>query len=188
MANDTSSTALADRGELIDGTLKTVKGINFISFYHLEIFIVGVSAIIASFHVFLLCLIQNEARLVPRGDEMFESAIPHLTLIIELLGVGVILLGIIYGGIAFFRSLMRKEADSYEKLRHKLGKSILLGLELLVAGDIINTVAVEPTMESVLVLGGIVLIRTFLSFSLEIELEGNLPWRRHKTPKAPPTN
>lgn len=112
---------------------------------------------------------------------MLESAIPVLTLVIELTGVGVILLGIIYGGIGFFRAILKKETDSYENLRHRLGRSILLGLELLVAGDIINTVAVEPTVESVLVLGGIVLIRTFLSFSLEIELEGTLPWRRNKS-------
>lgn len=119
---------------------------------------------------------------------MLESVIPLLTFMIELAGVGVILLGILYGGFVFIRSVGRKEADAYEKLRHRLGRSILLGLELLVAGDIINTVAIEPTVESVLVLGGIVLIRTFLSFSLEIELDGNLPWRRHKTSKISSIN
>lgn len=59
-----------------------------------------------------------------------------------------------------------------------LGRSILLGLEFLVAADIINTVAVEPTIQSLLVLAGIVLIRTFLSFSLEVEIEGRWPWQR----------
>ncbi len=111
---------------------------------------------------------------------MLESAIPILTLAIELAGVGVILLGIIYGGFAFLRSTIKKEESPYEQLRQRLGRSILLGLELLVAGDIINTVAIEPTMDSVLVLGAIVFIRTFLSFSLEIELEGNLPWQKNK--------
>ena len=114
---------------------------------------------------------------------MLESLIPILTLSIELIGVGVILLGILYGTFIFFRSVLKKEEDAYEKLRHRLGRSILLGLELLVAGDIINTVAIEPTMESVVVLGGIVLIRTFLSFSLEVELDGNLPWRRYRAKK-----
>jgi uncharacterized membrane protein len=58
------------------------------------------------------------------------------------------------------------------------GHRILLGLEFLVAADIIRTVAVEPSLENVLVLGLIVLIRTFLSFSLEVEIDGTLPWRR----------
>ena len=63
-------------------------------------------------------------------------------------------------------------------LRRYFGTSILLGLEVLVAADLIRTVAVEPTMSNVLVLGLIVLIRTFLSFSLEIEMDGVVPWRR----------
>ena len=62
--------------------------------------------------------------------------------------------------------------------RSNLGRSILLGLEFLVAADIINTVAVEPTIQSLIVLAGIVLIRTFLSFSLEVEIEGRWPWRK----------
>ncbi|MGV3555817.1 MAG: DUF1622 domain-containing protein [Croceibacterium sp.] len=62
--------------------------------------------------------------------------------------------------------------------RKSLGRSILIGLELLVAGDIIRTVAVAPSLENLLVLGGIVLIRTFLSISLEVEIEGKWPWRR----------
>ncbi len=63
--------------------------------------------------------------------------------------------------------------DAYRVLRQSLGRSILLGLEILVAADIIRTVAVEPTLDSVAVLAGIVAIRTFLSFSLEVELEGH---------------
>lgn len=67
--------------------------------------------------------------------------------------------------------------DAYKALRSNLGRSILLGLELLVAADIINTVAVQPTLESIAVLAGIVAIRTFLSFSLELEIEGKWPWQ-----------
>ena len=63
-------------------------------------------------------------------------------------------------------------------LRSNFGRSILLGLEFLIAADIINTVAVRPTLQSVIVLGAIVLIRTFLSFSLELEIDGRWPWQR----------
>jgi uncharacterized membrane protein len=66
-------------------------------------------------------------------------------------------------------------------LRRTLGGGILAGLEVLVAGDLIRTVAVDPTMNNVIILGVIVLIRTFLSFSLEIEIEGTLPWKRALT-------
>jgi uncharacterized membrane protein len=65
--------------------------------------------------------------------------------------------------------------------RQNLGRAILLGLELLVAGDIIKTVAVAPTLQNMIVLGAIVLIRTFLSFSLELEINGRWPWQQ-KTP------
>ena len=68
--------------------------------------------------------------------------------------------------------------DVYRGYRRGIGKAILLGLELLVAADIIRTVAVSPTLESVAVLGLIVLVRTFLSFSLEVELYGRWPWQR----------
>jgi hypothetical protein len=63
-------------------------------------------------------------------------------------------------------------------MRQAFGGAILLGLEILVAGDLIRTVAVEPTLDNVIVLGIIVLIRTFLSFSLEIEINGEVPWKR----------
>jgi uncharacterized membrane protein len=69
----------------------------------------------------------------------------------------------------------------YRNIRGYFGKSILMGLEILVAADLIRTVAVDPTMQNVLVLGLIVLIRTFLSFSLEIEIEGIAPWKRWRT-------
>ncbi|MEO7663670.1 MAG: DUF1622 domain-containing protein [Candidatus Limnocylindrales bacterium] len=74
--------------------------------------------------------------------------------------------------------LTRHEERVYSQFRQQLGRVILLGLELLVAADIIRTVAVTPTLESVAVLGVIVLVRTFLSFSLEVELTGSWPWQR----------
>jgi uncharacterized membrane protein len=76
----------------------------------------------------------------------------------------------------------------YRQYRQLLGRSILLGLELLVAADIIRTVAVTPTFTSVGVLAVIVLIRTFLSFSLELEITGRWPWQEEDQPtKAPPS-
>lgn len=181
VTNNSGTTALTEGSELINGTLKAVEGVDRITFEDLKILIVGVPTVVTSFHGALLCLVINLQSRYQGGKEMLESLIPTLTLTIELAGIGVILLGILYGAMAFLRAVFNKEDDAYEKLRHRLGRSILLGLELLVAGDIINTVAIEPTVESVMVLGGIVLIRTFLSFSLEVELDGNLPWRRSRT-------
>lgn len=98
----------------------------------------------------------------------------------DLLGIGVIVAGFGVSAAVFVRELVRRRLfpDAYRGLRRSLGRAILLGLEILVAADIIRTVAIEPTIRSVIVLGGIVLIRTFLSFSLEVELEGRWPWQR----------
>lgn len=68
--------------------------------------------------------------------------------------------------------------QAYEAARRNVGRAILLGLEFLIIADIVLTITVDPTLESALALGLIVLVRTFLSFSLEVELEGTLPWRR----------
>ena len=92
-------------------------------------------------------------------------------------GVAIIVVGAVIATVAFLR---RGPAAGWAKAyryRADLGRGILLGLELLVAADIIGTVAATPTLRSLAVLGLIVLIRTFLSFSLEVEIEGRLPWR-----------
>ena len=100
-------------------------------------------------------------------------------------GAGVIV--IVVGALLAFAHavirLARHEADVYRRFRETLGRTILLGLELLVAGDIVRTVAAKPTLTTVAVLGAIVLIRTFLSFSLEVEITGRWPWqnRTHTT-------
>ena len=101
-------------------------------------------------------------------------------LAIDVAGVLVILVAIVVAGIAFARGIVRGLAYdvAYRSLRQSIGRGILLGLELLVAGDIIRTVAIEPTFTSVGVLAVIVLVRTFLSFSLEVELSGHWPWSR----------
>ncbi len=97
---------------------------------------------------------------------------------IDAIGVAVIAGGAV---LAFFLTLGRlrqEDGGAYDFFRRRLGRAILLGLEFLVAADIIRTVAVTPTGESVLVLGGIVLIRTFLSFSLQLEMTGAWPWQQ----------
>lgn len=107
----------------------------------------------------------------------FRTIAEHASLVIDAAGVVVIVLGLVY---ALFRATRPPTAQvsRYRQLRQDVGRGILLGLEFMVAGDIIRTVAVEPTLDSLTVLGLIVLIRTFLSMSLEVELDGQWPWRR----------
>jgi len=113
----------------------------------------------------------------------------HLvTRVVEIVGTAIIVVGS-FGALAIFLFRMATGAGSRETLvaafRSNLGQSILLGLEFLVAADIVNTVAVEPTVQSLIVLAGIVLIRTFLSFSLEVEIEGRWPWQKAAKPVRP---
>ena len=108
----------------------------------------------------------------------FGEWIEAIGRLIDIAGVLTIAVGIALVAVLALRDLSRAIADVYDKFRHRLGRAILLGLELLVAADIIRTVAVTPTRESVVVLAGIVLVRTFLSFSLEVELNGRWPWQR----------
>ena len=99
---------------------------------------------------------------------------------VEMAGIAVITLFALYSlVVAAFRILSRQETSEqiFRELRQRLGRGILLGLELLVAADIIHTVAVELSFETVGVLSIIVLIRTFLSFTLAVELTGKLPWQ-----------
>lgn len=105
---------------------------------------------------------------------------------IDAVGVAVIALGALISAAGAIPRLRRKTGDVYRVFRQQLGRSILLGLEFLVAADIIRTVAVTPDARSVAVLGGIVLIRTFLSFSLELEVTGYWPWQKNRQqPVAP---
>jgi uncharacterized membrane protein len=98
--------------------------------------------------------------------------------VIDAVGVLIIVIGAV---IATFRFLTRQSAGpgvSYRLYRQDLGRAILLGLEFLIAGDIIRTVVVAPTLENVLILALIVVIRTFLSMALQLEVEGRWPWQR----------
>src|SRR4051794_7939390 len=97
----------------------------------------------------------------------------------EAIGVAVLVVGLVWSVVA--AGLTWRAAGGrrgYQALRESFGAVLLLGLEILVAADLITTVAVAPTPRNVAVLGLIVLIRTFLSVSLEVEIEGQLPWRR----------
>lgn len=114
----------------------------------------------------------------------FRSLAEMLTGAFELAGVVALVIGAIIALVVYVRRALTHPDDrslAYRGLRQGLGRAILVGLELLVAGDIIRTVAVEPSLQSVAVLGIIVLIRTFLSWSLEVEINGEWPWRRAQT-------
>ena len=128
---------------------------------------------------------QEAAGPVPLPE---PAAYTHLarwaTAIIEVAGLAAIVIGAVVATLAFARDLAAKAVldDAYRRYRVGLGRSILLGLEFLVAADIIHTVAIEPSFRSVGILAIIVLIRTFLSFTLSAEIEGRLPWRRSGQP------
>lgn len=107
-----------------------------------------------------------------------KEYIEYAAIGIEIIGVGIIVIAGIISLVRYFINYNRGASTSYEILRHDLGKGILLGLEFLVAADIIATVNTEPTMNKVLVLGVIVLIRTFLSISIQVEIYGKFPWQK----------
>jgi uncharacterized membrane protein len=110
----------------------------------------------------------------------FATVMDHIAQGFEALGAATLVIGVFWSAalsIAAWRRT-RSGQDVFWALRRSFGASLLLGLEILVAADLIRTVAVAPSVENVLVLGLIVLIRTFLSFSLETEIEGVVPWRR----------
>lgn len=98
---------------------------------------------------------------------------------IEAIGVATIIVGFVLAAVWFASRLLRDDSlDAYRQLRRDLGRSILLGLEFLVAGDIIRTVTVEQTLSGAAALAVIVLIRVTLSLTLEVEIEGRWPWQQ----------
>ena len=113
----------------------------------------------------------------------FAEVVEFVGQAVELTGIGVIVVGLALALVGFgLRSVVRREHEAYDDTRQSIGRSILLGLELLVAGDIIRTVAVSPSFTSVGVLAAVVLIRTFLSFTLEMEVSGRWPWEQRRSP------
>lgn len=110
-----------------------------------------------------------------------SSILEHVGSAIDVVGVAAIVLGAALATWTAVAAWVRSPGTAvYEQYRRSLGRSILLGLEFLVAADIIKTVAVTPTFTSVGVLALIVLIRTFLSWSLQLEIDGRWPWQRNR--------
>jgi uncharacterized membrane protein len=119
-----------------------------------------------------------------------KHTIELIGLAFELAGVTALVIGSI---LAFVRSIvsliqLRDGPVAYRHLRLYLGRSIVVGLELLIAADIVRSVAIDPTFTSVGVLGLIVLVRTFLSWSLDVEINGEWPWQRSRLHKGEPAN
>ncbi len=112
--------------------------------------------------------------------ETFNGLMDHVAQGFEALGAAILVVGVIWSFVLATLTSRRSgwSAKTYVVLRQAFGGTLLLGLEILVAADLVRTVAVAPTLDNVLVLGLIVLIRTLLSFSLETEIEGVAPWRR----------
>lgn len=113
---------------------------------------------------------------VPAFEHAVTSWIRVLGIGIEVFGVLIIVVGIAYSTIVFVQD--RLAADRYDSYRIRIGRSLLLGLEVLVAADIVRTIAIELTALSLALLAGLVLIRTFLSWALSLEIEGHWPWQR----------
>jgi uncharacterized membrane protein len=110
------------------------------------------------------------------GEEIFTA----VAIGFEAIGAAAMIVGFLIAIWLGFRSLQRREGGrvAFTVLRNTLGAAILLGLEVLVAADLIRTITSKPSLEDALILGLIVLIRTILSMSIQIEIEGMLPWRR----------
>jgi uncharacterized membrane protein len=111
---------------------------------------------------------------------IIREVIEWAALAIEILGAVVIVAGVIR--VAITRGTVRylfqlDKRGAFESYKHQMGRSLLLGLEFLVAGDVVRTVALEPNLTNVVVLGLLVLIRTFLSWSLAVEIEARWPWQ-----------
>ncbi|MEZ4506621.1 MAG: DUF1622 domain-containing protein [Thermomicrobiales bacterium] len=111
--------------------------------------------------------------------ERVLDGVEYLALVIEVLAVCVIAVGVLYavGSFLIARHGTPQLKHYDREFRARLGNSLLIGLEILVAADIIRTVALEPTLENVAILGILVLVRTFLSWSLVVEIEGRWPWQ-----------
>ena len=110
----------------------------------------------------------------------YDEFIADVAKAVEGVGVAIMVLGGLAALLVYAASLFDpgRRTDAYPRLRERLARAILLGLEVLIVGDIVRTIVVDPTLESVAVLGVIVLIRIVLSFALEVEVEGTWPWSR----------
>jgi uncharacterized membrane protein len=114
-----------------------------------------------------------------QGWRFLRELVEWAIILIEGVGIFIIVVGAAMASAVFLRRYFRQKTntDAYYNYRSQLGRAILLGLEFFVAADIIRTVVIEPSFANVGVLGLVVLIRTFLSFALEVEINGHWPWR-----------
>jgi uncharacterized membrane protein len=112
----------------------------------------------------------------------YEQTISNVVKVVEAVGASIMVFGGLAAFVVFLLRVWRAETveRAYPDLRRDLGRSILLGLEVLIIADIVRTIIVDPTLESVAVLGTIVAIRILLSFSLEVEIDGVWPWQRRE--------
>ena len=111
----------------------------------------------------------------------FEESMEHVVHAFEVVGVAILAIGSIVAIVGAAVAVMRgQRLEAYERARRDMGRAILLGLEVLIIADIVLTITVHPTLESSLALGLIVVVRTFLSISLEIELDGVVPWHKRR--------
>ena len=110
----------------------------------------------------------------------FTDAMEKVVRGFEVAGVAVLVVGSVWAMVRLVTDVAGgRRSAAYERVRMGVGRAILLGLEILIIADIVQTITIDTTIQSAVTLGIIVLVRTFLSFSLEIELEGVFPWRRH---------
>ena len=117
----------------------------------------------------------------------FDDAMELVVHGFEIGGVAILVIGSLAAVVqALWSYRATGTRQAYESARRNVGRAILLGLEFLIIADIVLTITVDPTLESALALGLIVLVRTFLSFSLEVELDGTLPWRKAAGERVPP--
>ena len=108
----------------------------------------------------------------------YHDVVSRVVNVVEGVGAAIMALGALGAFVLYARRIRQGTERAYEQLREDIGRVILLGLEVLIIADIIRTIVVAPSLESVAVLGTIVLIRILLSFSLEVEIDGVWPWRR----------
>lgn len=116
----------------------------------------------------------------------FEETMEQVVKGFEVAGVAILVVGSLFAFAKYLVTFVRgRRDDAFGQVRQGVGRAILLGLEVLIIADIVQTITIDPTLQSALSLGVIVLVRTFLSFSLEIELEGVVPWRRAQVQRSP---
>jgi uncharacterized membrane protein len=113
-------------------------------------------------------------------EDLTPELLHWITRAIEWCGIAIIVGGLLFGTARFVPTVLSRQRTehAFRRYRADVGRGILLGLEFLVAADIIATVAIEPSLESLAILAGIVAIRTFLSLSLEVEVSGRWPWQQ----------